>query len=82
MALVDTFGKATLQELDYVLEAQNQTRCKAELESRLAGKVYVPEVFSEISSRWGRSRNRSRNMRSLPLQTSTGDRVDRWSAAG
>jgi len=51
VALVDTWGKATLQELDYLNEAANQTRCKVELEPRMRGKVYIPKVYSEYTTR-------------------------------
>lgn len=51
VALVDTFGRATLQELDYLNEAANQIRCKAELEKRMPGKVYVPKVYTEYTTR-------------------------------
>jgi len=51
VALVDTFGTATLQELDYVHEAANQARCKAGLEPRMGGRVYVPEVWQELTTR-------------------------------
>jgi aarF domain-containing kinase len=51
VALVDTFGKATLQELDYLNEAANQVRCKAALERRMPGRVYVPKVYTELTTR-------------------------------
>merc|ERR1712212_687757 len=44
VALVDTFGTATLQELDYIHEAANQQRCKDELEPKMDGKIYIPGV--------------------------------------
>ena len=81
VALVDTFGRATMQvsssrmygtagssvaldiynrtetsslrpqELDYLNEAANQLRCKTELEKRMPGKVYVPKVYNEYTTR-------------------------------
>jgi len=51
VALVDTFGKATLQELDYIHEAANQTRCKDELEPKMNGKIYIPRVWQEHTTR-------------------------------
>ena len=43
--LVDAFAKASYRELDYEAEARSQVRFRAELAPRLAGDVYVPEVF-------------------------------------
>jgi len=51
VALLDTFASATLKELDYVNEAQNQIRCKDELEPRLKNKIYIPKVYSQFTSR-------------------------------
>jgi len=51
VALVDTFGTATLQELDYIHEAANQARCKDELEPKMDGKIYIPSVWHELTTR-------------------------------
>merc|ERR1711992_255250 len=51
VALVDTFGTATLQELDYIHEAANQQRCKDELEPKMDDKIYVPRVWREHTTR-------------------------------
>merc|ERR1712088_1044598 len=51
VALVDTFGTATLQELDYIHEAANQQRCKDELEPKMEDKIYVPRVWHEHTTR-------------------------------
>ena len=51
VALVDTFGTATLQELDYIHEAANQQRCKDELEPKMDDKIYVPRVWHEHTTR-------------------------------
>jgi len=51
VALLDTFARATLKELDYVNEASNQTRCKKELEPRLKDKIYVPDVHEKYTTR-------------------------------
>jgi len=51
VALVDTFGTATLQELDYIHEAANQQRCKDELEPKMDGKIYIPGVWHEHTTR-------------------------------
>merc|ERR1719275_490560 len=51
VALVDTFGTATLQELDYIHEAENQARCKNELEPKMGGKIYIPGVWQEHTTR-------------------------------
>ncbi|XP_023332395.1 uncharacterized protein LOC111704403 isoform X2 [Eurytemora carolleeae] len=51
VALLDTFANATLKELDYINEASNQIRCKAELEPRLKNKIYIPQVYSKYTTR-------------------------------
>jgi len=51
VALLDTFARATLKELDYVNEASNQTRCKKELEPRLKDKIYIPNVYEKYTTR-------------------------------
>jgi len=51
VALVDTFGTATLQELDYIHEAANQQRCKDELEPKMDGKIYIPGVWHQHTTR-------------------------------
>jgi len=51
VALLDTFARATLKELDYVNEASNQRKCKEELEPRLQDRIYVPEVYEKYTTR-------------------------------
>ena len=51
VSLLDTFAGATMQELDYLNEADNQERAKTELETRLKGRVVVPAVVRELTSR-------------------------------
>ena len=51
VALLDTFGKATMKELDYINEAQNQIKCKTDLEPRMNQKIYIPEVHEKLSTR-------------------------------
>ena len=51
VALLDTFATATVKELDYVNEAQNQLRCKHDLEPRLKNKIYIPEVYENLTTR-------------------------------
>lgn len=56
VALLDTFATATLKELDYVNEAQNQNKCKQDLEPRLKNKIYIPEVYDKFTTRKVRPR--------------------------
>jgi len=49
--LLDTFANATLKELDYINEAQNQIKCKKDLEPRMKNKIYIPEVFEKMSTK-------------------------------
>jgi len=51
VALLDTFATATLKELDYVNEAQNQLKCKQDLEPRMKNKIYIPEVYENLTTR-------------------------------
>merc|ERR1719400_2542639 len=51
VALLDTFATATLKELDYVNEAQNQIQCKHDLEPRMRHKIYIPEVYEKLTTR-------------------------------
>ena len=51
VALLDTFATATLKELDYVNEAQNQIKCKQDLEPRMKSKIYIPEVYENLTTR-------------------------------
>ena len=51
VALLDTFATATLKELDYVNEAQNQIACKQDLEPRMKNKIYIPEVYEKLTTR-------------------------------
>lgn len=51
VALLDTFARATLKELDYINEASNQRRCKEDLEPRMKNRIYVPEVYEKYTTR-------------------------------
>lgn len=51
VALVDNFAKCTMQELDYLNEAKNQQHFRDVMLTRLGGKVYVPEVYHEWTTR-------------------------------
>jgi len=51
VALLDTFASATLKELDYINEAQNQLKCKEDLEPRMNQKIYIPEVYEKLTTR-------------------------------
>ena len=51
VALLDHFASATFLELDYEHEAGNQERFAAQLCPRLGGRVYVPRVHRECTSR-------------------------------
>jgi len=51
VALLDTFARATMKELDYVNEASNQRKCKTELEPRLKDRIYVPDVYGKYTTR-------------------------------
>merc|ERR1711872_1051763 len=51
VALLDTFARATMKELDYVNEASNQRKCKIELEPRLKDRIYVPDVYGKYTTR-------------------------------
>ena len=51
MALLDAFAKASLLELDYLNEAENQKLFKRELEKRMKGRIYVPKVYDELTTR-------------------------------
>ena len=47
VALLDTFAAASLFELDYLHEAQNQERFRTELVARLQDRVYIPRVYHD-----------------------------------
>jgi len=51
VSLVDTFAAASLGELNYVKEAENQEKFIAEVVPRLKGQVYVPKVYNKFTSR-------------------------------
>ena len=63
VALLDTFATATLKELDYVNEAQNQNKCKQDLEPRLKNKIYIPEVYDKFTTRKVRPRLSTKRFR-------------------
>ncbi len=45
VALVDTFGTASLQELDYLHEAENQERFRRDLVPKMKDRVHIPKVY-------------------------------------
>ena len=47
VALLDTFATASLFELDYLNEAQNQDRFRSDLMGRLKDRIYVPKVHHQ-----------------------------------
>ena len=49
--LVDAFGRGAYGELDYLLEGRNQMRFKGELERSMGGRVFVPRVLWEHTSK-------------------------------
>jgi len=51
VALLDTFANATIKELDYLNEADNQIRCKETLEPRQKDKIYIPKVYEKHTTR-------------------------------
>lgn len=51
VSLIDSFAAGSYLELDYCNEAANQLKFKQELVPRLNGKIRVPEVFLEFTSR-------------------------------
>ncbi len=42
---------SSLLELDYLNEAANQERFRTELMPKMKGKVYIPRVHHELTSR-------------------------------
>merc|ERR1712241_401983 len=51
LALVDTFAAASLEELNYIKEAENQEKFRSDLMPRMNGKIYVPLVYNKFTSR-------------------------------
>lgn len=51
VAIVDTFAAASLQELDYIKEAENQETFRTNLMPRMKGQVYIPMVYNKFTSR-------------------------------
>ena len=51
LALVDTFAAASLEELNYIKEAENQDKFRSDLMPRMKGKIYVPLVYNKFTSR-------------------------------
>jgi len=49
--LLDVWAEGTFGELDYEAEARHQERFRAELLKRMSGRVYVPEVSHELTTR-------------------------------
>lgn len=49
--LVDAWAAGTFGELDYEAEAANQLRFRRALQSKMASRVYVPAVRTELTSR-------------------------------
>jgi aarF domain-containing kinase len=51
VALLDTFAAASLEELNYIKEAEHQERFRMDLVPLLGGKIYVPVVYHEFTTR-------------------------------
>ncbi|CAE8618379.1 unnamed protein product [Polarella glacialis] len=51
VALLDAWAKGTYAELDYEAEGRNYAYFRKELGQRMGGRVYVPEVCWELTSR-------------------------------
>lgn len=51
VALVDTFAAASINELDYNKEADNQELFRRDLMPKLKGRVYIPKVYRDCSTR-------------------------------
>ena len=50
VSLLDTFATASMYELDYLHEAENQIRFRKELMPKLGGRVYVPDVHTGLTT--------------------------------
>ena len=51
LALLDTFAAASLEEVNYIKEAENQERFRTDLMPRMGGRIYVPVVYNEFTTR-------------------------------
>jgi len=51
VALLDTFASASLQEINYKKEAENQEMFRNNLMPLMGGKIYIPEVYHELTTR-------------------------------
>ncbi len=51
VSLIDTFASASLLELDYLNEASNQEFFREKLVAKMRGQVYVPSVYSKLTTR-------------------------------
>ena len=51
VALLDTFAAASLQEINYIKEAENQEIFRTKLMPLMGGRIYVPMVYHEFTSR-------------------------------
>ena len=51
VALLDTFAAASLQEINYKKEAENQEMFRNDLMPIMGGKIYIPEVHHELTTR-------------------------------
>jgi len=49
--LLDTWARGTYGELDYEAEARNQQLFREEMDRRMRGRVYVPEVHWDLTTR-------------------------------
>ena len=49
--LLDTFAEASLKELDYINEAENQESFRRELLHRMGSKIYIPAVHGNLTTR-------------------------------
>ena len=51
VSLLDSFACASLKELDYINESENQEHFRRELMHRMGSKVYVPAVHGQLTTR-------------------------------
>ena len=49
--LLDTFASASLKELDYINEAENQEQFRRDLMHRMGSKIYIPAVHGKLTTR-------------------------------
>ena len=51
VALLDTFASASLQEINYKKEAENQEMFRIDLMPLMGSKIYIPKVYHELTTR-------------------------------